>query len=171
MINSNSIIQLAKFADKYLDGNLDNLVTFPLTRLKGDKDFGCPGRKFDPDDTNIARIIYTCIYDSLYHGLELEQLEEYEFRGDTLNTYNTMFGRPDETSRHPGLDRYNPSPELCARVEDYEENWFSRVGNMCVWPNVPFHKDTINTYRGKHPKWRDFTDRFLVAPQKTANSQ
>lgn len=167
MINSDSIRQLAKFADKYLEGNLDNLVTFPLARLKGDREFGCPGRNFDPDDTNIARIIYTCVFDSVFEGgLEIEQLEDYEFRGDTLNTYNTMFGRPDETSKHPGLDRYNPSPELCAKVADYDDNWFSRIGNMCVWPNIPFHKDTINTYRGKHPRWRDFTDRFLVELKK-----
>ena len=51
----------------------------------------------------------------------METLEDNTYRGDTLNTYNTMFGRPCQNSLHPGLDKFNPSKELVKKVECFQK--------------------------------------------------
>lgn len=155
--------QLLKFADKYLDGKLENLATFRVVTLQEDKQFGSPGRRFDPDDTNLMRLIYMALFSEAWPDMTWESLEKQVFRGDTLNTYNTMYGRPNDKSMHPGLDRYNPPEELKNKVANYDTNIYSRIGNFMVLPNIPYLNQTINTYRGCHTQWRDFTDRFLVA--------
>lgn len=160
--NHDVLSKIKAFIVKYLDGNIDNLPGFPLAKLKGDREFGCPGRTFDPDDTEIMRLIYVSIFSDVWPELTMESLKVWDFRGDTLNTYNTMFGQPDEHSLHPGLDKYSPSEELIAKVENFYTNIFPTVGNMVVLPNKRTKDGTLNTYRGRHSKWHDFFDRFLV---------
>ncbi len=157
--------KLIEFADKYLASDIDNLSTFPLTRTKGGK-FGCPGRTFDPDDTEIMRYIYVALFRDAFPELSLETLANGIFRGDTLNTYNTMFGRPDDSSLHPGLDRFAPPEDLKAKVADFYLNHFPTIGNMVVLPNLRVQKKSLNTYRGCHPQWRDYFDRFLPEVRK-----
>jgi hypothetical protein len=48
------------FVSERLEGNIDSLATFDLGKLKGDSIYGCSGRFFDCDDTNLMRAIY-CI--------------------------------------------------------------------------------------------------------------
>lgn len=163
--------KILEFADKYLDGNIDKIVSFPLTQLAKDRNFGCPGRSFDPDDTEIMRYIYIAVFNQAWPFLTLESIKTAEFRGDTLNTYNTLFGRPDDSSEHPGLDRFSPLEELTAKVEDFHNNHFPTIGNMVVLPNRRYENRTINTYRGCHPQWRDFFDRFLPEALKILNMQ
>lgn len=150
------------FSDKYLSGNLDNLADFQLTRLKNDKRFGCPGRSFDSDDTEIMRCIYVALFSDVWPDLSLQSLKSGDFRGDTLNTYNTLFGRPDELSVHPGLDRFDTSNELRMKNASFRVH-FSQIGNMTVLPNLRVNGKSINTYRGCHAQWRDYFDRFLLA--------
>lgn len=152
--------KILSFADKYLDGNLEAFISFPLTRLKGDREFGCPGRSFDADDTEIMRYVYAAIFAEIWPGMSIENLKNGEFRGDTLNTFNTMFGQPTQESEHPGLDKFNPSEELKAKVVDFHHNYHT-IGNMIVLPNLRLNGKSINTYRGCKAQWRDFFDRFL----------
>jgi len=44
-----------KFIKERLEGEIDRLQTFELGKLRGDKTFGCPGRKDDSDDTELMR--------------------------------------------------------------------------------------------------------------------
>lgn len=155
---------IERFADKYLDGNIDDIVSFPLSRLYCDKEFGCPNdRRFDFDDTNLMRAIYVLIFSDFWPGLTFDSLENYAYRGDTMNTYNTMFGKPDYSKciMHPGLDRFNPSNELKEKVVDFRLNRYNLIGNMVVLPNVEFESETINRYRGCNHT-HDFFDRFLL---------
>lgn len=41
-----------------LDGNIQRLANFPLGSLRNDKVYGCPGRNFDSDDTELMRAIF-----------------------------------------------------------------------------------------------------------------
>jgi hypothetical protein len=160
-----SIIE--RFSDKYLDGNLDNIVTFSLAKLYKDSEFGCPKRKrFDSDDTELMRAIYILIFSDLWPGLTFDSLSCYDYRGDTLNTYNTMFGSPykqynQSRSKHPGLDKFNPTDEFSRKTVDFRYSIYSRIGNMAVLPNRCFGDTTINCYRGCNHT-HDFFDRFLV---------
>lgn len=152
-----------RFADKYLDGNLDGIVSFPLSRLYRDKEFGCPSdRRFDFDDTNLMRAIYVLIFSDVWPGLTMESIANYEYRGDTMNTYNTMFGKPQYGgSMHPGLDKFNPDNALKAKVVDFRLNRYNLIGNMVVLPNIEFDGTTINRNRGCNHT-HDFFDRFLA---------
>lgn len=159
--------KVLRFAAKYLAGNLDNIVTFPLAKLWNDSEFGCPGReRFDSDDTELMRAIYILIFSDLWPGLTFEALSNYEYRGDTLNTYNTLFGSPykqynHSKSKHPGLDKFNPTDEFSRKTIDFRFNVYSRIGNMAVLPNRRLGDETINRYRGCNHT-HDFFDRFLV---------
>lgn len=155
------------FVHDYLNDNIDELACFPLYDLRTDDKYGCPGRKFDSDDTNLMRAIYCVLFSDAWQGLNMNTLEDYTFRGDTMNTYNTMFGRPSKDSLHPGLDKFSPPKELVTKVETFQRSVCGTIGNMTVLPNIGHEYDgqyeTINTYRGCHYIWHDFFDQFLVA--------
>lgn len=159
------------FIVERLDGDCQNFSNFNLYRLTGDDKYGCPGRHFDPDDTNIMRAIY-CVVFNTWDNLSLETLENGTFRGETLNTYNTMFGHPNTESLHPGLDKFTPPETLCKKVEDFQVNWCATIGNMAVLPDLRNeNRDSINTYRGCHKYWRDFMDRFLIGLQNVLSQE
>ena len=60
------------FVDDKLNGNIDLLVTFPLSSLQYDKTFGCPNRKFDCDDTELIRAIYCLVFNDVWKNLSME---------------------------------------------------------------------------------------------------
>jgi hypothetical protein len=155
------------FIHEYLHDNLDEIIDFRLYDLREDEKYGCPNRKFDSDDTNLMRAIYCVLFSDAWQGLTMDTLEDYTFRGDTMNTYNTMFGRPCNDSLHPGLDKFSPSKELISKVEYFQNYVCGTIGNMCVLPNIGQkyngEYETMNTYRGCHYIWHDFFDQFLVA--------
>lgn len=169
-MNQNPIQLIKDFIHDYLHDNIDELKSFRLYDLKGDNKYGCPDRKFDSDDTNLMRAIYCALFADAWNGLSMVSLNEYVFRGDTMNTYNTLFGRPNPDSLHPGLDKFEPSEELKAKVEYFQNNICGTIGNMTVLPNIGQEYndkyETINTYRGCHNIWHDFFDQFLVALQE-----
>lgn len=87
--------KIISFTNKYLDGDIDRIATFSLSKLWNDPEFGCPKpRRYDNDDTELMRCIYVLIFSDVWPGLTLESLERYEYRGETMNTYNTLFGQP-----------------------------------------------------------------------------
>lgn len=155
---------IQSFVEERLDGNLDKLATYELTNLRNDEVYGNPGRYFDPDDTELMRAIYCVVFENAWPNIS-ENIKAYKLRGDTLNTFATMFGRISGDylpELHPGLDKYNPSGDLVTIVEDfYRVCW--TIGNMTVLPNIPCRKNTMNQYRGCHPVWHDYEDRFLLA--------
>lgn len=155
------------FVNKYLDGDINRLPEFQLSKLWNDNEFGCPGReRFDSDDTELMRAIYVLIFSDIWPELTLESLANYEYRGDTLNTYNTLFGSPykqynHSKSKHPGLDKFNPTDELSNKAINFRFGIYSTLGNMAVLPNRWLNGTTINRYRGCNHT-HDFFDRFLV---------
>ena len=53
---------LQDFIREKLNGTLENIRTFNIKTLRGDDKFGCPGRYFDCDDTEIMRAIYVVLW-------------------------------------------------------------------------------------------------------------
>ena len=153
---------LADFVAERLDGDIDRLRDFDLAQLKGDKKYGCPSRSFDCDDTNLSRAVFCLAFGDVYPAMNMATLADGAFRGDTINSYNTLMGRPDELSLHPGLDRYNPPTDLADRAAQFRHTYHT-IGNLMPLPNVFVGRQSMNLYRGTHPKWRDFADRFLTA--------
>ena len=86
-----------------------------------------------------------------------------KYRGDTMNSFHTMFGReiPDRPGFYAGLEKYHPSDEMRERVREFGNKYCSTIGNFVVLPNRYVRDTTLNFYRGTN-QWRDFFDRFLV---------
>ena len=170
----NPIELIKSFVEDKLDGDIDALSTYPLYKLWGDKKYGNPDRNFDGDDTELMRAIYCVVFKDTWKGLTMDTLADYTFRGDTINTYATMFGRKrqKEQSVHPGIDKFHPSEELSEKIMAYN-NLVGTIGNMMVLPNKTLtgltlvdgkyqpYAWTLNQHRGMHPLWQDYQDRFL----------
>ena len=53
---------VAQFIEEKLEGDISRLASFPLGNLRNDNTFGCPGRNFDSDDTELMRAIYCLVF-------------------------------------------------------------------------------------------------------------
>lgn len=132
----------------------------------------------DCDDTHLARIIYFLIHNdnkinnkiNEYALPRLNKLTDigsgykYKYRGDTLNTYSTLFG-----SKNQGVVKYFNSPNDIKKINKYRQKYVT-IGNFWLLPaatvrlNSDKQKwDSINSYRGTSEKYRDYFDLFLQA--------
>ena len=71
----------SEFISKELDGDIQKLLDYDLKQLKNNVVFGCPNRRFDPDDTNIMRAIYCLTLSDVWRNLSLENSGEGKLRG------------------------------------------------------------------------------------------
>lgn len=105
---------LRAFVREKLDGDLRNFREFDFEALKGDERFGCADpRKFDGDNTFIIRAVYVLLF-----GKAFPDMTDWRgigsgmrYRGDTIHTFHTVFGRadPDRPGHFFGIDRFAPS--------------------------------------------------------------
>ncbi len=149
-----------RFIDEKLEGDIDNFVNYDFASLDKDDEFCCPNKDHDCDDNNIMNAIYVVLWgeqlpDCTYDNIGRGKL----YRGDTINTFNTMFG-----SKAEYFERYNPSIELRAKVVEFKTQ-ICKIGNYLLLPNntikIEQYSKTLNTHRGSN-HWFDFFDRFLI---------
>lgn len=147
---------------RYLNGDIENLKTFNFEKIKNEDQYGKMSKEgeFDADDTAIIRAICFIVWKD-----DLPDLKNFEdigtgkkYRGDTLNTYNTLFGK-----ENAGIKKYfsdkNQMEELLEKAKKFRAD-FQTIGNFMLMPNKSVSSKTINTYRG-FCSWRDYFDRFL----------
>lgn len=146
------------FTAQYLLGDIERLATFELEKIRYDKVYGCPGRNPDSDDTNLMRAIYLIVFGEAW-GIEYKDLEDMNMRGDTINTYSTLFSRPWQERF---IDIWHPDKEFLAKRFVFQKTCYT-PGNMTILPNIPIGEWTINKHRGCHDEWHDYEDRFLAA--------
>lgn len=152
-----------KFVAEELHGNLDALAEYDLGALEGHPLYGAPGRTFDTDDCNLVRALFDVLYAEVLPGLSLPAIGTGRaYRGDTLNTFHTLFGRPipGQPGRFAGLERHRPSDNLRARAAAFHRTYHT-LGNLAPLPNRSVGRITLNTYRGTHAQWRDAFPAFL----------
>lgn len=159
MTKPEAISLIGSLTEKYLNGDIHALKTFPLGMLKEDETYGCPNRKFDSDDTNLMRAIYTLVFSDVW-GIGPEDLENYTLRGDTINSYSTLLAPPWNSERF--IERWRPDEDFKNRRTLFNDVCYS-MGNMMVLPNIAIGEWTINRHRGVHEEWHDYEDRFLLA--------
>lgn len=158
---------LKSFVTEKLSGALENLREFDFRTLKDSEKFGCPGRNFDCDDTEIMRAIFVLLWGETLPGLRMNNFGyRKQYRGDTVNTFHTMFGRelPARPGFFAGLEKYHPSEELREKVRRFHK-LCSNVGNYVVLPNYFAEQTSLNCYRGTND-WHDFFDLFLIELHK-----
>ena len=161
--NPESLNLVRKFVAEELHGQLDALADCDLSTFEGHPLYGAPGRNVDTDDCNIARAIYDLLYANALPGLSLSTLGTGRaYRGDVINSFHTLFGRPipDQPDRFAGLERHRPSDALRARAALFRHTYHT-IGNLTPLPNRSLERNTLNTYRGIHPQWRDAFPAFL----------
>jgi hypothetical protein len=154
---------VTEFIEEMLSGEIRNFKTFDLKRLRFNEKYGSPGRPFDCDDTELMRGIYILLWGDIFPGMHQNNfgfLKQY--RGDTVNSFHTMFGRPipERPGFFNGVEKYAPSDELREQVRIFS-NCCNLLGNYVVLPNLSACRTTLNCYRGTN-EWRDFFDRFLI---------
>ena len=124
---------------------------------------------WDCDDTHLARVVLFLIHcdrdDNEYAIPKLNKFIDigsgyrYKYRGDTLNTYSTLFG-----SKNQG---YNKFFEPNEKIEKFRDKYVT-IGNFILLPALSVQLDenkrkwdSINTFRGINEHYRDFFDLFL----------
>lgn len=163
MKNDKSIQLIRDFAKDYLEGDISRLSTFDFKRLKGDRKYGsCHGSPFDCDNTSLTRAILVVALEDAWPYFDESAMEQGLYRGDTINTFNTMFGPKDEHGGFMGLDKFNPNKQLLERVTKFY-SLYHTIGNFVPLPNKYVRRKSLNTFRGSYYQWRDYFDRFLRA--------
>ena len=167
---------LEGLAARHLGGNVENLAELSLGEIQvlplvyGFSTLDSA----DCDDTNLAWEVYHRLW-----GIERvrESLpaspNDYEcrceqwMRGDTMNSFRTLFGReieddvsaPDSIVGFNGLRRFGVEEELFKMAHEF---WYiyHRIGNFLPLPNAKCGGMTMNTCR---TTWHDYFDQFLAA--------
>lgn len=151
------------FVEDRLQGNLNDLACFDFARLRGDKKYGgCSDYSFDCDNTNLARAIYVLVFEDVWSDLDSLSLKNGMYRGDTINSFNTAFGKAVTTGGFAGLNRFKPDERLQQRVLRFY-SLYHTIGNFMVLPNGSVAGHTLNTFRGSSYHWRDYIDKFIGA--------
>ena len=152
------------FIDEYLKGNIYAFYDFDFASLRQDKRFGCNSRGFDCDDTNLTRAICFILWGEIFPDLTASDIGTgQKYRGDTLNTFNTVFGSYFPEQHYcVGIERSNASESLRVLANKFHAAYHS-IGNFILLPNIAETDKkqayTLNTYRGI--AYKDYFDLFL----------
>ena len=169
---------ITSFVEERLQGNLNELACFDFAHLRGDKKYGVySGNSFDCDNTKLSKAIYLLVFEDVWSDLTSFSLDNGMYRGDTINSFNTTFGKVVATGGFAGLNRFQPDASLQQKVLKFY-SLYHTIGNFMVLPNAYVDGHTLNTFRGSHNQWRDYIDKFIEAlhlrltdPQSTNNEQ
>ena len=156
--NLNPYSLLRSFTMTRLDGDLDRLKDLDLSDLRGDRLFGCPNRSFDCDDTNIARAVYVLVYQKAFPTLSMETLDDRTYRGDTMNSFRTLFGKMNDGKAEIEDIMDVPEP-LSVKIHRFFHTYHT-IGNLVPLPNKKT-TTTLNVMRAR--LWNDYFDHFLIA--------
>lgn len=163
VMDMNAEMLVRTFVEEILSGDWNALGEFDFMTLHNSEKFGCPDRYFDCDDTNIMRAVYVVLWGDFLPDLNMNNFGfQKRYRGDTINTFHTMFGRKidGKPGLFAGLEKYSPSDALREKVRRFGR-LCCNIGNYVVLPNYFACQTTLNCYRGTND-WHDFFDRFLI---------
>lgn len=154
---------LIRFKKKYLHDNLDELQNFSFWDILVDDDFNSEHdeTKFDGDRT---RIVYA-IDSLLYCNKKLPNFclgPKGNYSGDTICTFNTLFGSLPLRKYVTYLFNFSAS-ELLQR--DAFLRRYQTIGNFYILPDktikIGNKNESLNTFRGTKMGWHDYFDLFL----------
>lgn len=181
-----------RFSHDYLDNDISNLVNYSFWSLLNDydnaytqgyisnspkTDISMFKKDFDGDRLNI---VYAIDY-ILYHDKNIPNFNGslgYLYTGDTINTYNTLFGNKCTLNKNgiyiekavENKYEFNDGSSLINHRDIFFAT-FQTIGNFYLLPKEePGLGSSINTYRGTC-NWNDYFDVFLFHLDKCLNGQ
>ena len=161
------------FIEEELGGDIEKFRTFCFDDMKNFK-----GSINDPDMYYITQAIYIILWGDIF-DLTFDKMgawnvrNTYPFRGDTMNSFGSMFGKEDkengyEFGRRAKMFGADKDEELWNRIQEFYRI-YHRIGNFIVIPNRGSVKYGINGARGRFyddeqvEGMRDYFDWFLIA--------
>lgn len=159
-VQKQECIELIKsFINERLDGDIQKFHDYDLDQLERDEKYGA----YDPDNSKIANAIYVVLWGDILPNLTMDTLGEEMYRGDTMNSFNTLMGRPNEDGTNfLGIQKYTHDSKIVNMAKKYHEKYHT-IGNLMVLPNkMPeSERTTLNQLRGGGA-WYDYFDLFLT---------
>lgn len=166
---------LKNFRDTKLNKDFQKLETFSFWGIRNEKKYDNGLKYADGDSTKVAYAIYYLLYknkigDSYSTPYYPCGKLFYNYRGDTICTFNTIFGKEKET-REKVFKILELSDNEKIQIENsngncYENDFYhiyQRVGNFYLLPcktiKINNKNCSINTYRGLFQN--DYFDIFL----------
>ena len=130
--------------------------------------------RFDPDDTALARACYCVLWGDLFDiGVKedhfigsrtKDQSITARYRGDTMNSFNTVFGKMHMQGIPTKIQMYELDKNCCVlkQVMTFYHTYHT-IGNMILLPNAGHGRmsDGINNIRGNFAL-KDYFDYFLM---------
>lgn len=174
-----SVDILRGFVRDILHGNIERLKDFDFTDLTT-----YVGDITDPDMYLITQAIYIILWGDLY-DLTFEKMgswncrNEHAFRGDTMNSFGSLFGKEDKKKDRSFAFRakcYNAdqNSRLWAKINRFSKS-YHYIGNFIIIPNRGTLRNGINGARAGYynreecEAMRDYFDWFLIAIAKYQN--
>ena len=150
------------FINDALDGDINNLKNNDITLLIRKISDGNKRKKYygdinDPDMYYITQAIYIVVWGHIYN-LTFDNMGswgelQHPFRGDTMNSFNSIFGKDMLIAK-----RYNLDEMLMKKVKEYKKLYHS-IGNFIVIPN----RLNVNSTRANYYTIQDYFDSFIGA--------
>ena len=145
------------FVAQRLENDIDKLVSYNFMALETDKVFGNKDdREFDCDDCELSRAVFTLIWGESLPGLTGELGRGKKWRGDTMNSFRTVFGA-ETNGTFRGVAKFKAEKELLETARLFNIRYHT-IGNFTPLPNYWNKAGTLNTYRAG--PWKDFFDAF-----------
>lgn len=157
--------KIAGFLKTYCNNNYEQFAAFDFMQLKNDDIYGCSNRTFDCDDSNLIKYIFVVLYSKIIPNLSFDTIgSDKIYRRDTINTFNTVFGKRLSKCHFAGIDKFSSDKEFLQKIENFY-HLYHTLGNFLLLPNNKYCNKTINQYRGTN-SWHDFFDLFLIELKK-----
>ncbi len=190
IINPKDLV--TEFIDEKMSGELKNLLCFDFLgeleydRLSDDYKFSEMTRlqnkgEGDPDDYLIVRAVMYLIWKEKLPELSFEDIGTgRKYRGDTLNSFRTLFGRDSSIQ-----DKYGFDDRISEKVETFRKRYLT-IGNFILLPNrsveiftpckncIPKTSTfTLNNWRGSAygSGLFDYFDQFLIELNECFNGE
>ena len=153
---------IRNFVSEALNGNIEEFANKDITLLirkipDAKKRNTYIGNINDPDMYYITQAIYIIVwghlFDLTFDDLGTWGIIKHPFRGDTMNSFHSIFGRKMLLAK-----RYHLDDELMRNVEKFCDLYHS-IGNFIVIPN----RLNVNTRRSNYCSMQDYFDSFLGA--------
>lgn len=163
---------LRRFVAERLDGDALRLADFDVSTLQHDKVFGNKDeRMFDCDDSELSRAVFTVLWGDVLPELTGNLGRGCKWRGDTMNSFHTVFGKPTTNGTFRGIAKFKAEEELLERARQFHRTYHT-IGNFTPLPNLALARKpsceggrqqfiTLNMFRAGI--WKDFFDRFAAA--------